>query len=140
MTDWLKKTVFIIGLLVWSMVAVPSLFAADSNTGSLQTDETMQPASAAKDRVSKLIRKHLAMEEYYEKKAKEEEDLIVAHEKEKKEFYHEYYINEKITPKFHLRPMVRHCDIIIHEARKMRKQFLMFAHWHKMRAEELQHK
>ena len=129
MGNVLKKTITILGIMALITFSTSALLAADSHNGP-----------ATKDTVVKLIQKHLAMEAYYEKKAKEEEDLIEAHIKERKEFYKKYYINEKITPKFRLRPMVRHCNIIIHEAEKMRKQFLMFAHWHKMRAEELQKK
>ena len=129
MGNVLKKTAALIGIMALITFSATPLFAADSSTG---------PANG--DTVAKLIQNHLAKEAYYEKKAKEEAELIATHMKEKKEFYHKYYINEKMTPKFRLRPMIGHCDIIIHEAQKMRKQFLMFANWHKMRAEELQKK
>ncbi len=135
-----KKTVGIAGFLIWSMISVPVLHAADNSPGPVSGGGGTQPASGKEGRIAGLIRMHLEEEAYYEKKAKEEDAIIAEHQKEKNEFYRKYFINEKVTPRFRLRPMVRHCDIIIHEAKKMRRQFLMFAHWHKMRAEELEKK
>ena len=135
-----KKTIGIVGLLIWSLTSIPVLHADDSSPGATSSAGSSLSATGEKSRVSKMIRMHLDQEAYYKKKAAEEETIISEHQKEKHEFYRKYFINEKLTPKFRLRPMVRHCDIIIHEARKMRRQFLMFAHWHKMRAEELEKK
>ncbi len=91
-----------------------------------------EPAQATAD--------HLKMEKYYEDKATEQDAIIAEHQRMKSEYKQQYFINEKVTPVNRLKEMEKHCDAIIHDAQKLRADYLESAKWHKMRATELQGK
>lgn len=89
---------------------------------------------------SQVTADHLKMEKYYEGKAAEQDAIIAEHQQMKSEFKQRYYINEKVTPVSRLKEMEKHCDAIIHDAQKLKSDYLESAKWHKMRAAELQGK
>ena len=89
---------------------------------------------------SQVAADHLKMEKYYEDKAAEQDAIIAEHQQMKSEYKQRYFINEKVTPVSRIKEMEKHCDAIIHDAEKLKSDYLESAKWHKMRAIELQGK
>ncbi len=89
---------------------------------------------------SQVAADHLAMSKSYEEKAAALDSVITEHEQMKKDYKIHFFINEKVTPIARLKKMNDHCDAIIKDAKKLKAEYLDFAKWHRMRAEELQGK
>jgi len=89
---------------------------------------------------SHMAADHLKMEKLYEGKAAEQDAIITEHEQMKCDYKNQFFINEKATPISRLKTMEQHCEALINDAQKLKADFLEFAKWHKMRAEELQGK
>jgi len=87
---------------------------------------------------SEVAAGHFKMEKYYEGKAAEQDATITEHQQMKSDYKKQNFINEKVTLINRIKQMEQHCDAIINDAQKLKADFIEFAKWHRMRAEELQ--